>query len=181
MSVFHYFLKIFVVLSPFCWIRIRIAFVWIRIRNKFFHILDPDPYQNDTNPPHWYQYFITLTSMHPGTPRTDRKYDSVSFGSREAELTTNGSKSLWGWGEIVIRASPDREFTWRNLSPWSSLHLLRQSVPVTPLCLPQLKNADHSDSAEPSSHLWRCPSFPPASQSSCCLLELNSSLQCSWP
>ena len=27
---------------------------WIRIRNKFFHILDPDPYQNDTDPPHWW-------------------------------------------------------------------------------------------------------------------------------
>ena len=33
MSLFHHFLKIFLVLSPF--------------------LLDPDPYQNDTDPPHW--------------------------------------------------------------------------------------------------------------------------------
>ena len=26
--------------------------VWIRIRNEFLHILDPDPYQNDTDQPH---------------------------------------------------------------------------------------------------------------------------------
>ena len=68
MSVFHYFSKIFLVLSPFLldldpdpycfcldpdpyqispWIRIR-------IRNEFFRILDPDPdpFQNDTDPPH---------------------------------------------------------------------------------------------------------------------------------
>ena len=35
---FHQFLKIIVVLSPFCWIkiRIRIVFAWIRIRIKVF-------------------------------------------------------------------------------------------------------------------------------------------------
>ena len=29
---------------------------WIGIRNEFFHILDLDPdlYQNDTDPPHWF-------------------------------------------------------------------------------------------------------------------------------
>ena len=45
MGVFNPFLKIFLVLSPFC---------WIRIRNEFFLILDPDQdlYQNDTDPPH---------------------------------------------------------------------------------------------------------------------------------
>ena len=67
MSVFHPFLKIFLVLSPFCWIRIRIVFAWIRIRikvhpgsgsvAKFFTSWidpdpDPDPYQNDRDPPH---------------------------------------------------------------------------------------------------------------------------------
>ena len=76
MSIFHHFLKIFLVLSPFLldldpdpyhfcldpdpyyfcldpdpyqsspWIQIR-------VRNKFFHILDPDPYQNDTVLQHW--------------------------------------------------------------------------------------------------------------------------------
>ena len=64
MSVFIHFLKIFLVLGPFLldldmyhfcldpdpyqsspWIRIQ-------IRNKFFHILDPDPYLNDTDPQH---------------------------------------------------------------------------------------------------------------------------------
>ena len=27
---------------------------WNRIRNEFFHILDPDPCQNDTDPPAGY-------------------------------------------------------------------------------------------------------------------------------
>ena len=30
-----------------------IVFVWIRIGNKFVQILDPDPYQNNTDPQHW--------------------------------------------------------------------------------------------------------------------------------
>ena len=33
---------------------------WIRIRNKFFHFLDPDPYQNDTDPPHCNLYHPLL-------------------------------------------------------------------------------------------------------------------------
>ena len=29
--------------------------VWIRIRNEFFQILDPNLYQNDTDPQHWFE------------------------------------------------------------------------------------------------------------------------------
>ena len=67
MSVFHHFLKIFLnflVLSPFLLDPDPYCFCldpdpyhslpWIRIRNEFFHILDPGPYQNDTDPPHWF-------------------------------------------------------------------------------------------------------------------------------
>ena len=61
MSVFHPFLKIFLVLSPFLLDPDQClcpdpdpypyqSSSWIRIRNEFFHILDPD--QNDTDPPH---------------------------------------------------------------------------------------------------------------------------------
>ena len=69
MSVFHPFLKIFLVLSPFLLDPDPYCFFldpdpyqsspWIRIRNEFFHILDPDPYQNDMDPPHW---FVLLDS-----------------------------------------------------------------------------------------------------------------------
>ena len=64
MSVFHHFLKIFLVLSPFLLDPDKYCFCldpdpyqnlpWIRIRNEFFHILDldPDSYKNDTDPPH---------------------------------------------------------------------------------------------------------------------------------
>ena len=54
MSVFLSHFKEFpgTYLILFGWIRIRIVFAMIRIRNKFIHILDPDPYQNDTDPPH---------------------------------------------------------------------------------------------------------------------------------
>ena len=42
--------------SFFAWIRIRMK-VWtgsrIQIHNEFFQVLDPDPYQNDTDLPHW--------------------------------------------------------------------------------------------------------------------------------
>ena len=63
--MFYHILKNFLVLNPFLldpdlyhfcqdpdpyqsspWIRIRIL-------NKFFHILDPDPYKNDMDPSHW--------------------------------------------------------------------------------------------------------------------------------
>ena len=66
MSIFHPFLKILMVLSPFqldpdpdpyCFCLDPDpdpyqSLPWIRIRNKSFHILDPDPYQNYTDPPH---------------------------------------------------------------------------------------------------------------------------------
>ena len=77
MGVFHHFLKILLVLKsipflldpdpdpdpdPYCFCLDPDPYQsspWIRIHNKFFHILDPDPnqndtdpYQNDTNPPH---------------------------------------------------------------------------------------------------------------------------------
>ena len=80
MSVFHPFLKIFLVLSPFLLDPDPYCFcldpdpyqispwIQIRIRNEFIHILDPDsdPYQNDTDPPHcspwhrwaWLQHII---------------------------------------------------------------------------------------------------------------------------
>ena len=56
------FLKIFLVLCTFLLIRIRIVLAWIRIRikvhpgsgsvtNLFTSWMDPDPYQNDTDPP----------------------------------------------------------------------------------------------------------------------------------
>ena len=40
---FFNFLKIFLLLILFAWIRIRIVFAWIRISNEFFPILDLDP------------------------------------------------------------------------------------------------------------------------------------------
>ena len=82
MNVFYHILKIFLVLNPFSWIRIRIIFVWIRtrneffpepdpyqslswirIRNEFFHILDP--YQNDTDPQHSLAYIKLSLDLDP--------------------------------------------------------------------------------------------------------------------
>ena len=66
MSVFHHFLKIFLVLSPFLLDPDPYqSSPWIRIRNEFFHILDPDPYQNDTDPQHWLlvQIWIGIRKM----------------------------------------------------------------------------------------------------------------------
>ena len=79
---FCHILKIVLVLNPFSWIRIRIIFVWIRtrneffpepdpyqslswirIRNEFFHILDPDPYQNDTDSQQWNRSRSTVYHM----------------------------------------------------------------------------------------------------------------------
>ena len=66
MSVVYQTYKIFLVLNPFfAWIRIRIVFAWIRIRNEFFKILDPDPYQNDTDPPHCPALRDTLPRLAP--------------------------------------------------------------------------------------------------------------------
>ena len=64
MSVFHHFLKIFLVLSTFLldpdsyefcldpYLNPYQTLPWIPIRNKFCYILDLDPYQNDMDPPH---------------------------------------------------------------------------------------------------------------------------------
>ena len=62
MSVFHQFLKIFLVLIPFLLDLDPYCFClepdpyqsssWFRIHNEFFRILVPDLYQNDTDPPH---------------------------------------------------------------------------------------------------------------------------------
>ena len=62
MSVFlNQIFKIFLVVgteSFFDWTRITYeSSDWIQnsiqIHNEFFQVLDPDPYQNDTDPPHW--------------------------------------------------------------------------------------------------------------------------------
>ena len=65
MSAFLSNLQDFLVLNPFLpgfgiWIRTVLpgsagpyqSSAWIRIRNAIFQILDPDPYQNNTDPPH---------------------------------------------------------------------------------------------------------------------------------
>ena len=63
--MFYHILKNFLVLSPFLLDPDPLSFYqdpdpyqsspWIRIRNEFFYILDSDPYQNDTDPPHCWQ------------------------------------------------------------------------------------------------------------------------------
>ena len=42
---------------------------WIRISNEFFNILDPDPYHNYTDPPHYgtsqYQKMLIFFKIYP--------------------------------------------------------------------------------------------------------------------
>ena len=54
---FNHIFKIFLVLnSLFLDPDLYQSLAWIRIRNKFFHIMYPDPDQNNTDPPHWFQH-----------------------------------------------------------------------------------------------------------------------------
>ena len=71
----------------FCWI--RIVFAWIRIRNEFFHILDPDPNQNDMDPPHCF------------LPPPPHPLPCHSFFTLHDSLVAAGSHHVWGGGSVA--------------------------------------------------------------------------------